>query len=398
MAPGTPSPWKGALRYKRKGDLVELATALGITEATENSSKDDLEEVIRTHLLANRTSLASDPNWQGLYTSLDNGEKRAARGSSNALSPDSDGSDDSPATGKSPRKHTQRGSKLVPNGLSTPLRQASSSTSGFASQLSQRTKRSFESLADAFKAGAKDAREEAHDVANEVSSAQHALTRRVSQTSRRVEQRFTKGFERARAYLSNAEHIALLLVILEGALLVTAVMPTKRVELGGQRSVSNFVKSGGKSATNNVPHWTVTTPNFWALLTFVFWRPIVLWSAWTVALPALAAHIITFDRKHEPSTLTFSVVRLALISILTHTTFGSLRSVPHVLGVAAGEVREAASSTVLGSITSSIRSLTSYDFVVPHVSTEVQLLTTSLMAAFATYEVIASRPRASSRA
>lgn len=87
MAPGTPSPWKGALRYKRKGDLVELATALGITEATENSSKDDLEEVIRTHLLANRTSLASDPNWQGLYTSLDNGEKRAARGSSNALSP-----------------------------------------------------------------------------------------------------------------------------------------------------------------------------------------------------------------------------------------------------------------------------------------------------------------------
>lgn len=312
----------------------------------------------------------------------------------------------------------------MPNGLSTPLRQASSSTSGFASQLSQRTKRSFESLADAFKAGAKDAREEAHDVANEVSSAQHALTRRVSQTSRRVEQRFTKGFERARAYLSNAEHIALLLVILEGALLVTAVMPTKRVELGGQRSVSNFVKSGGKSATNNVPHWTVTTPNFWALLTFVFWRPIVLWSAWTVALPALAARecarcsfirkkkrpraefyvifsrtdIITFDRKHEPSTLTFSVVRLALISILTHTTFGSLRSVPHVLGVAAGEVREAASSTVLGSITSSIRSLTSYDFVVPHVSTEVQLLTTSLMAAFATYEVIASRPRASSRA
>lgn len=87
MAPGTPSPWKGALRYKRKADLVELASALGISEATENSSKDDLEEVIRTHLLANRTILASDSNWQGLYTSLDNGEKRAARSSSNALSP-----------------------------------------------------------------------------------------------------------------------------------------------------------------------------------------------------------------------------------------------------------------------------------------------------------------------
>lgn len=68
-----------------------------------------------------------------------------------------------------------------------------------------------------------------------------------------------------------------------------------------------------------------------------------------------------------------------------------------MVGVAAGEIRQAGAS-FFGSITTHLLALTSYDYVAPFVSTDLQFLLTTLAFAFATYEVIAHRPRASTHA
>lgn len=109
------------------------------------------------------------------------------------------------------------------------------------------------------------------------------------------------------------------------------------------------------------------------------------------------ADLITFDRKHEPSAVTFAIARLALLSTLTRSAFGTSRPIPQVVGVAAGEIRKA-SASLFGSVQNQARAMVSYDFVAPFVSPELQLLLTTLAAAFATYELIANRPRASALA
>jgi hypothetical protein len=104
--------------------------------------------------------------------------------------------------------------------------------------------------------------------------------------------------------------------------------------------------------------------------------------------------LITFDRKHQPSSITFNITRLAILSTLTRTAFTLSRPIPHVVGVAAGEIRQA-SATWFGSVQSQVAAMTNYDFVIPYVNPDLQILLTSVAAALATYELIANRPRAS---
>lgn len=103
--------------------------------------------------------------------------------------------------------------------------------------------------------------------------------------------------------------------------------------------------------------------------------------------------MITFDRKHEPSALTFSLVRLAILSIVSkRVLFTSKDSFSHVVGVAAGEARQT-SAAYFGSLFDLLDAIVSYDFVAPFLSIDLQMLYTSLAAAFAAYEVVAHRPR-----
>lgn len=288
--------------------------------------------------------------------------------------------------------------------MASPLRKSSNvaataveGANNYTSAIQAKTRKSFESLSSAFKSGANDIRDEVRgeikDAATEVNSFWVKTRRSARQSIRRSEDQAKKVLLRSRNYLSDSTNLTAIFLILEASILVTNVLPTTTVELG-HKSIKNFIKSGGKTASGTIPHVTLSTPNFWALLSYAFWRPIVLWSVWTVAIPLLVAHIITFERKHEPSAVTFNLTRLALLSSLTKAAFSTSSGIPQVVGVVAGEIRQASNSW-FGSVQSQVTSHFSYDFVAPFISPELQLLFTTLATAFATYEVIAHRPRAS---
>ena len=79
--------YKGALRSKRKNELLDIANALGLSIDEEGAKRDDVENMVKSHLLDNRAALHSHPAWAGLYHSIDQSDKRAARSSSTAMSP-----------------------------------------------------------------------------------------------------------------------------------------------------------------------------------------------------------------------------------------------------------------------------------------------------------------------
>lgn len=73
------TPYKGALKAKRKPDLVAIANALDISGA-DDLRRDDLESAIKGHLQTHRNSLQDDLRFEGLYSSMDRSDKRAAAG------------------------------------------------------------------------------------------------------------------------------------------------------------------------------------------------------------------------------------------------------------------------------------------------------------------------------
>lgn len=74
------TPFKGSLKAKRKGELTEIAQALGIG-LDQSEKKEELEDLIREHLMSNKNQYSSNENFKGLIESLD-GRKRSARSSS----------------------------------------------------------------------------------------------------------------------------------------------------------------------------------------------------------------------------------------------------------------------------------------------------------------------------
>ncbi|UZJ54206.1 hypothetical protein CBS101457_003526 [Exobasidium rhododendri] len=403
MSTKSSTTYKGTLRSKRKNELIDIANALGLNVEEDLGKRDEVEHLIKTHLLDNRASLQSHSTWSGLYHSIDQSDRRAARSSSIA-SPESDGSDDG-NSGQSPRKHTI---KAKVNGLATPLRKSTSSAantalegaSSFTSALQASTRRSIDNLSSAFKSGAtevrEEVREEIHDAASEVSTF-WVKTKKYTRTSvRRAEVKGKHALRRAQLYLSDSTNLTALFLILEASVLVSNVMPLTEYGLG-ERSIKNFIKSGGKTTSGTLPHLSLTVPNFMALLSYAFWRPILLWSVWTVAIPLLAAHLITFDRKQEPSAVTFNITRLAIVSTITKSAFSAVKPLPHVMGVAPGEIRQAVASWS-GSIVAHAQALVNYTYVSAFVNPELQIFLTSLAAAFAIYELVANRPRSSTHA
>lgn len=75
------TPYKGALGSKRKSDLADIASALGLRDADlPSKTRDGLEAAIRDHLVLHRDALEQDVRFEGLYSSLDRAA-RAARAS-----------------------------------------------------------------------------------------------------------------------------------------------------------------------------------------------------------------------------------------------------------------------------------------------------------------------------
>lgn len=79
--------YKGALRSKRKNELIDIANALGLRADEELLRREEVELMVKNHLLDHRSALQNHPAWTGLYHSIDQSGKRSARNSSIAASP-----------------------------------------------------------------------------------------------------------------------------------------------------------------------------------------------------------------------------------------------------------------------------------------------------------------------
>lgn len=76
------TPFKGSLKQKRKAELTEIAQALGIG-LDQSQKKEELEDLIREHLISHKNQYSSNENFKGLIDSLDSaGRRRSARSSS----------------------------------------------------------------------------------------------------------------------------------------------------------------------------------------------------------------------------------------------------------------------------------------------------------------------------
>ncbi|CAD6930905.1 unnamed protein product [Tilletia controversa] len=369
------APYKGALRSKRKAELTEIAASLSIPLDAE-AKKDDIEHLIRAHLLDVKTQavLRNNATYSGLYDSMEYG--RASRSSV----VDSDASESgSPERqlGRSPRKHGARGSSRL-NGVGSPsasasahaarldaeaavehagtaAREAGNALSTLVRRTSARARSSIEDLASRFRSGAVAA---GHEVADEVaearaeaSSATRAVSRRVSAGVTKVQNDAVSAYENAREWASDAEHVAQIVVGLELLILLVNATPIRTVLVGQPTSAvhaaaeaaKHTLKAAGHKVLQHETQAQVHTAlsKFWAFLpklyAFVpfpaifsrtFLHPFALWAGLTVLLPWVASHLITFEHRKRAtrahgarapaSVLVFNIVRLVMLLYLAH--------------------------------------------------------------------------------
>lgn len=162
-----------------------------------------------------------------------------------------------------------------------------------ATAISAKARRSIEDLSSAFRSGASNVRneisEEVQDATNEVTHVGHKLRLAGRRVVRRTERQYADVLNRTRSYLSNAQHVTAVLLIFEAVFLVSQLMPLTNIQFG-QSAVKTFVKNAtGKGGQIHIPRSSVALPQLWALLTVQFWRPILLWFAWSVGIPLVAA-------------------------------------------------------------------------------------------------------------
>ncbi|GAC98646.1 hypothetical protein PHSY_006240 [Pseudozyma hubeiensis SY62] len=389
------TPFKGSLKAKRKGELTEIATALGIG-LDQSQKKEELEDLIREHLISHKNLYSSNDNFKGLIDSLDSGRKRSARSSSVNGNADSDASDSPESSVRSPRKHSQRPSNL--GTPSTPFNAIPTSATDLAASAKQRglkARKSLDKLVDTISTNARSTANEltteVQDAQNEVTASLHAVQGEATKRYRKAKQDGHKIFVRARSWLSDTKNLVRLLVVFEGLLLVLATLPTTYVEVGSRGPKIPVVNP--KSGINGyLPHWAITLPNPRGLISLDFYRPLVLWAVYSVLVPLAVAHLVTFDRRAQPSAYSFLLARLSalffLARVLPNSTLTALGlPAPAVLGVAAGEVPESA-------LIRGLRSLFSYDYVLAHLGVDLQIWATATVFGFAQYETIAVRPRA----
>ncbi|CBQ71133.1 conserved hypothetical protein [Sporisorium reilianum SRZ2] len=392
------TPYKGSLKAKRKNELTEIATALGIG-LDSSQKKEELEELIREHLISHKSQYASNDNFKGLIDSLDSGRKRSARSSSVNGNADSDTSDSPESSSvRSPRKHSQRPSNLGTPLSAAPFNAINSTAADLATTVKQRglkARKSLDKLVDTIsdnaRSTASELSSEVQDAQSEVAAGLHAVQGEAAKRYRKAKQHGHKLFVRARTWFSDTKNLVRLLVAFEGILLVLATLPTTYVEIGSRGPKIPVVNP--KSGINGyLPHWAITLPDPRGLISLDFYRPLVLWAIYSVLVPLAVAHLVTFDRRAQPSAYSFLLARLSALFFLarvlpnsTLTTLG-LPS-PAVLGVAAGEVPESA-------LIRGLRSLFSYDYVLAHLGVDLQIWGTATVFGFAQYEAVAVRPRA----
>lgn len=248
-----------------------------------------------------------------------------------------------------------------------------------------------DSLSDNARSTASELTSEVQDVQQEVTAGLQTAQNEAAKRYKKVKQYGTKAFGQARGWLSDSKNLVRLLIAFEGLVLVLATLPTSYYSFGS-RGPKIPILNPQSGVSGYLPHWAVTLPNPRGLISLAFYRPLILWALYTVLLPLAVAHLVTFDRRSQPSAFSFLLARLSALfllgRILPRSAFGAIgMPSPAVLGVAAGEVPE---STLLHGV----RSALSYDYVMANLGVDLQVWATATVLGFTQYEAIAIRPRA----
>ncbi|EPQ30790.1 uncharacterized protein PFL1_01691 [Pseudozyma flocculosa PF-1] len=403
------TPYKGSLRYKRKSDIVDIATALDLHPNPNSFRREDLEELVREHLIQNKHTYANDQNFKGLIDSLDQEQKRRRSARSSSINPniDSDDTSDSPdhaGIAKTPRKHSQRPStsSLLATPSSTP---ASASAAAAAADLGAsvhssgiKAKKSLERLVESVSGTAQSAAGEltanphVQEARQEATAAVEKVQKRAKKTYRDAKKRAYHVFVDVRTWLSDSRHLVVVLLALEAIALVLSALPTTFVEVGSRGPTIPIIHPN-RGINGYLPHYALTVPNPRGLISLAFWQPVVLWTLYGVLIPGAVAHLVTFDRKSHPSALSFLLARVSALVLLTHviprSVLASLSAqTPAVLGVAAGETPEGHHL-----LANAARSFLSYGHVLDHLGHDLQLWASATALGFAVYEGLATRPR-----
>lgn len=225
---------------------------------------------------------------------------------------------------------------------------------------------------------------------DEASRAAQTVVRRSRSISKATEKKAVRALHSTREFFSDSNNLIRILLVVEAFILIANIYPTRSYSFGESKA-EHLIKHASLDGINT-PRWSLTLPDPSGFFKInKFWQPIILWTAWTVGIPSLAAHLITFQRRHEPSPVTFAYVRLALLAFLTSSSsllVGGVNggNLPTSFGVAAG-LPVAQKLGLVGSL----RANTSYGLV--PLDGGVQILLTGLVAALATYEAVATRAR-----
>lgn len=184
------TPYKGSLKAKRKNELTEIATALGIG-LDASQKKEELEDLIREHLISHKSQYSANDNFKGLIDSLDSGRKRSARSSSVNGNADSDTSDSPESSARSPRKHSQRPSNLGTPLSTAPFNAIPATAADLATTVKQRglkARKSLDKLVDTIsdnaRSTASELTSEVQDAQSEVAAGFHAVQGEAADDSR----------------------------------------------------------------------------------------------------------------------------------------------------------------------------------------------------------------------
>ncbi|KDN43557.1 hypothetical protein K437DRAFT_257453 [Tilletiaria anomala UBC 951] len=380
--------FRGAIRYKSKQEMIEIAESLGLT-LVESNTRAELDDTITKHLLGSGGELRSNPRYQGLYDSLDRDARKDADS-------ESDGTPD--PSGKSPRKIAGRRSNAVANGASSAISNSAIEVTEAVKRTSLTARSSFEDLSSKIFGASRQAGGQV-EVAEEAAVQGNALFKKSRKTYKKYEKKVRKEYVRVRNYASNIQHITAALLIIEAVVLLTALMPLYSVEFGkADQFTSVKVQLTGHHLTAKLPFVSISVPHPKVLISLGFWQPLAVWSIWTFAIPYAAAHIITFDRAHQASLFTFNFTRLVVLLYLAYivprsglsTLSANTNTKLSTFGLAVGEPLTAARRT--GHIRP--RKLWSYDYVLDYLPAELSLLITGVATGFTLYDAIVHRPRA----
>lgn len=255
----TMAPFSGSLQPKKKADLQNIATSLGISDA---GTKDELQLRIKKHLDNNQDVLEGDPQYAGLYGIRSRGGAVMRKPSLQPQLPSSRLAPPKETTPPLPRQ-------AVPMDpiVETPGR---GEVSVMLKTMTPFVKPPLPSSTGSI---------------STIVTARQGLSAMVV---RRVEQaKKADAVLKTRSWMSNSAHIWLLSALIEFLVLLAVILPWAWTAIGGI----------------DVPYPLLQNR--------VLWVEIASWAAPTIAVPGLLGYLVSFRGRDGFDPLTGWVVRLA---------------------------------------------------------------------------------------